>query len=76
MTDSVERIKMSLNDRIAREDDWKDAVIARIRGLEEKYDILMEKLHEYEDRLDKNERRYKKRTRPSLHNNRRKKVGK
>tara|TARA_R100001443_G_scaffold90_7_gene348 strand:- start:683 stop:898 length:216 start_codon:yes stop_codon:yes gene_type:complete len=71
MTDSVERIKMSLNDRIARDEDWKDAVIVRINGLENKYDILMEKLHEYEDRLDKNERRYKKRTRPSLHNNRR-----
>ena len=63
MTDSVERIKMSLNDRIARDEDWKDAVIARINGLESKYDILMEKLHEYEDRLDKNERNRKRRTR-------------
>ena len=63
MTDSVERIKMSLNDRIARDEDWKDAVIARINGLESKYDILMEKLHEYEDRLDKNERTRKRRTR-------------
>ena len=63
MTDSVERIKMSLNDRIARDEDWKDAVITRINGLESKYDILMEKLHEYEDRLDKNERNRKRRTR-------------
>ena len=63
MTDSVERIKMSLNDRKARDEDWIDAVITRINGLESKYDILMEKLHEYEDRLDKNERNRKRRTR-------------
>ena len=71
MNDSIERIKMPLSDRIARDEDWKDAVMVRINSLEKKYNILMEKLHEYEDRLDKNERRYKKRTRPSLHNNRR-----
>tara|TARA_Y100001973_G_scaffold34208_2_gene51469 strand:+ start:2579 stop:2773 length:195 start_codon:yes stop_codon:yes gene_type:complete len=59
--ESVERIKMTINDRITEELDWKDSVIAQLKSLNDKYNILMEKLHEYEDRLDANERNSKRR---------------
>tara|TARA_R110002096_G_scaffold255618_3_gene448912 strand:+ start:5916 stop:6113 length:198 start_codon:yes stop_codon:yes gene_type:complete len=56
-----ERIKMSMNDRIAADRNDRDALLERQLILESRINILMDKFHEYEDRMDILENRHKKR---------------
>ena len=61
--DAVERIKKPFADRLGDERDWKDAVNARLNGIEEKYFILKEQLHNVQDQIEKlTKKRTKKRT--------------
>tara|TARA_B110000467_G_C18338984_1_gene501408 strand:+ start:8969 stop:9166 length:198 start_codon:yes stop_codon:yes gene_type:complete len=59
--DPSERIKMSMNDRIAADKNDRDALLERQLILESRINILMDKFHEYEDRMDILEKRHKKR---------------
>ena len=59
--ESCERIKMNLNDRIAADRADRDSLLARQIMLEERFEIIKDKLHKYEDRLDRIEKRIKKR---------------
>lgn len=56
-----ERIKMSLNDRIAADRNDRDALLERQLIIESRFNILMDKFHEYEDRIDRLEKRINKR---------------
>jgi len=60
--ESCERIKMSLNDRIAADRIDRDTLYAQQKLLEERFDILKHNLHKIEDRMDRIENRIKKRT--------------
>jgi hypothetical protein len=59
--DPSERIKMSMNDRIAADKNDRDALLERQLILESRINILMDKFHEYEGRMDILEKRHKKR---------------
>ena len=59
--ESSERIKMSLNDRIAADRNDRDALLERQLLMEGRFNILMDKFHEYEDRIDRLEKRINKR---------------
>ena len=59
--ESFERIKMGLNDRIAADRAQNQSLFERQLIMEERLNILMDKLHEYEDRMDRIEKRNKKR---------------